>query len=113
MLAQKIGYRVIDSEKFKLDGLIGFRYWHLANTLTLQPQIASGFYGSAHWVDAVGGARFQAMLSPKVTFTVLGDAGSGGANLDYQIAEFPSPPARNSVCWCHRQKVTTTRKTTN
>jgi hypothetical protein len=26
------------------------------------------------------------MLSPKVTFTVLGDAGSGGANLDYQIA---------------------------
>jgi hypothetical protein len=88
LVAQKIGYRVIDSDKFKLDGLVGFRYWHMANTLTLQPQIASGFYASANWVDAVGGARFEAMLSPKAVLTVLGDAGGGGANLDYQVAGF-------------------------
>jgi hypothetical protein len=86
MLTQKIGYRVIDSEKFKVDGLAGFRYWHLGNTLTLQPQISNSFYASANWVDAVGGARIQAMLSPKVTLTLLGDAGGGGANLDYQAA---------------------------
>jgi hypothetical protein len=86
MLTQKIGYRVIDSEKFKVDGLAGFRYWHLGNTLTLQPQISNSFYRSANWVDAVGGARIQAMLSPKVTLTVLGDAGGGEANLDYQVA---------------------------
>jgi len=86
MLTQKIGYRVIDSEKFKVDGLAGFRYWHLGNTLTLQPQISNSFYASANWVDAVGGARIQAKLSPKVTLTVLGDAGGGGANSDYQVA---------------------------
>jgi len=86
MLAQKIGYRVIDSEKFKVDGLVGFRYWHMGTTLTLQPQVANGFYESANWVDVVAGARFQAMLSPKLVLTVLGDAGGGGANSDYQVA---------------------------
>src|SRR5882672_7048641 len=86
MLAQKIGYRVIDSEKFKVDGLVGFRYWHMGTTLTLQPQVANGFYESANWVDVVAGARFQAMLSPKLVFTILGDAGGGGANSDYQVA---------------------------
>jgi hypothetical protein len=85
MFAQKIGYRVIDSEKLKLDGLVGFRYWHMGTTLTLQPQVANGFYESANWADAVAGARFQAMLSKKVVFTVLGDAGGGGANSDYQV----------------------------
>jgi hypothetical protein len=85
MFAQKIGYRVIDSEKLKLDGLIGFRYWHMGTTLTLQPQIANGFYESANWADVVAGARFQAMLSKKAVFTVLGDAGGGGANSDYQV----------------------------
>jgi hypothetical protein len=86
LLTQKIGYRVIDSEKLKVDGLAGFRYMHLGNTLTLQPQVANGFYGSANWVDGVGGARIQVMLLPKVTLTVLGDAGGGGANSDYQVA---------------------------
>jgi len=86
MLTQKIGYRVIDSEKFKVDGLAGFRYWHIGNTLTLQPQISNSFYASANWVDAVGGARIQGMLSRKVTLTVLGDAGGGAANSDYQVA---------------------------
>lgn len=85
MFAQKIGYRVIDSEKLKLDGLVGFRYWHMGTTLTLQPQVANGFYESATWADVVAGARFQAMLSKKVVFTVLGDAGGGGANSDYQV----------------------------
>jgi hypothetical protein len=86
MLAQKIGYRVIDTEKLKVDGLVGFRYWHMGTTLTLQPQVANGFYESANWVDVVAGARFQAMLSQKLVFTVLGDAGGGGANSDYQVA---------------------------
>jgi hypothetical protein len=86
LLTQKIGYRVIDSEKLKVDGLAGFRYMHLGNSLTLQPQVANGFYGSANWVDGVGGARIQVMLSPKVTVTILGDAGGGGANSDYQVA---------------------------
>ncbi len=58
----------------------------MGTTLTLQPQVANGFYESANWVDVVAGARFQAMLSPKLVFTVLGDAGGSGANSDYQVA---------------------------
>ncbi len=87
VLTHKIGYRVIDKEKFRVDALVGFRYWHLGTTLNLQPPVGNGFYQSADWVDAVGGATIQAMLSPKLVVTILGDAG-GGANSDYQIAGF-------------------------
>ena len=86
ILTPKIGYRVIDTGKLTVDGLVGFRYWHLGNTLTLQPQIANGFYASANFVDVLGGAKIQAALSPKVVVTILGDAGGGQANTDYQIA---------------------------
>jgi hypothetical protein len=86
ILTPKIGYRLIDTGKLTVDGLVGFRYWHLGNTLTLQPQIRNGFYASANWVDVLGGAKIQAALSPKVVVTILGDAGGGQANTDYQIA---------------------------
>jgi hypothetical protein len=86
ILTPKIGYRVIDTGKLTVDGLVGFRYWHLGNTLTLEPQIANGFYASANWVDMLGGAKIQAALSPKAVVTILGDAGGGQANTDYQIA---------------------------
>jgi len=33
----------------------------------------------------VEGARFQAMLTPKLGLTIAGDAGGGGARLDYQV----------------------------
>jgi hypothetical protein len=86
ILTQNIGYRVIEGQKFKVDGLAGVRYWHAGNTVTLQPQIGNGFYASANWVDAVGGATIRAMPSPKVVLTIAGDAGGGCANSDYQIA---------------------------
>jgi hypothetical protein len=87
LLTQKIGYRVIDSEKFKVDALAGIRYWHIGNTLNVQSPLGNaGFYASANWVDAVGGAKIQAIVSPKVVLTILGDAGGGGSNSDYQVA---------------------------
>ncbi len=86
LLTPKVGYRVIDEEKIKVDGMLGIRYWHLSNDLTLEPQIANGFSDSANWVDVVAGARIQIPLSPKALVTVLGDAGGGGANSDYQVA---------------------------
>ena len=77
---------MVNRSRFKADALFGIRYWHLGTTLTLQPtQIKNGFSGAANWVDGVGGARFQAFLTPKVTLAILGDAGGGGANLDYQV----------------------------
>lgn len=77
---------MVSKEKFKLDVLIGIRYWHFGTTLKLQPtQIANGFYRSSNWVVGVEGARFQAMLTPKLGLTIAGDAGGGGARLDYQV----------------------------
>jgi len=82
----KIGYRMVDKPRFRVDALIGIRYWHVGNTFTLQPtQVANGFYGAANWVDGIEGARFQAMLTPKVILTIAGDAGAGGSKLDYQV----------------------------
>jgi hypothetical protein len=81
----KIGYRLISKERFKMDALIGIRYWHLGTTLTLEPQVANGYYGAANWVDAVQGMRFQAVLTRKVLLTIAGDAGGGGSRLDYQV----------------------------
>jgi hypothetical protein len=60
---------------------------HLGTTLDFEPKgTYRSFYHSANWVDGVGGARIMAALSPKLQVTVLGDAGAGGANLDYQLA---------------------------
>jgi hypothetical protein len=82
----KIGYRVVSTRRFKADALIGVRYWHLGTTLKLQPSVlGNSFYSSADWVDAVEGAKFQAMLTPKTILTVAGDAGGGGSRLDYQV----------------------------
>ena len=82
----KIGYRLVNKDRFKVDALIGVRYWHLGTTLRLQPtQLRNGFYGSSDWVDGVEGARFTGMLTRKVVLTIAGDAGGGGARLDYQV----------------------------
>jgi len=83
----KIGYRVIDGKRFKADALFGIRYWHLKNSVELKPvQVGNTFSASDSWVDAVGGAKFEALLTPKVVMTILGDAGGGSARSDYQIA---------------------------
>jgi hypothetical protein len=86
LLTPKIGYRITDEKRLKVDALFGIRYWHLTNDLTLQPQVSNGFSASASWVDAVAGGRFEVGLEPKVSVMVLGDAGGGSARLDYQVA---------------------------
>jgi hypothetical protein len=87
MLAPKVAYRLLDGEMVKIDGNFGIRYFHLGTTLSFTgtgPQ--PSFYQSSNWVDYTGGARIAATLSPKILVTILGDAGAGGANLDYQVA---------------------------
>jgi hypothetical protein len=89
MLTPGIGYRIVDHEKLKVDARIGARYWHLGQNVTFYPSGAlSGFSPSANWVDAIAGANIQMALSPKVLVTIVGDAGGGGANLDYQAVGF-------------------------
>ena len=80
----KVGYRIVDQEKLKVDGTIGLRYWHLGENLTLQP-VNIGQYQAANWVDVIAGARFTLPLSPKAMVTIAGDAGAGQANVDYQV----------------------------
>jgi hypothetical protein len=87
ILTPKVGYRLVDKKAFKVDALLGIRYWHLDNSLTLQPSLTGNtFSRSANWVDAVEGGRFQVALSPRVNVTILGDAGGANARLDYQLA---------------------------
>jgi len=80
----KIGYRLVDKSRFKADAVFGLRYWHLGATLTLQPIDVSSS-GSSNWVDAVQGAKFQTLITPRLLLTIAGDAGGGGSRLDYQV----------------------------
>lgn len=85
ILTPKAGYRIVDQEKVKVDGTLGIRYWHLGENLSLQPSNVNNSQ-SANWVDVVAGARFMVPLSPKASVMIVGDAGGGGANVDYQVA---------------------------
>jgi hypothetical protein len=84
LLTPKIGYRLYDGEHLKIDALAGIRYWYVGQTLTLEP-LGIGNSRSANWVDGLGGARFTLPLSEKASVIIAGDAGGGGANLDYQV----------------------------
>ena len=79
----KFGYRIVDKDRLKIDALAGIRYWHVGQDLSLVPSGLSRSQ-SGNWVDGLGGARFILPLSSKAAITVAGDAGGGGANLDYQ-----------------------------
>ena len=84
ILTPKVGYRLLDAEHFKIDALGGIRYWYVGLNLTLEPS-GIGNSRSANWVDGLGGARFIVPFNEKVSILVSGDAGAGGANLDYQV----------------------------
>jgi opacity protein-like surface antigen len=87
MIAPKIGYRIADGKKVKVDALFGFRYWHLSTDLSLQPTVEGGsFSQSGSWTDAVAGGRFIIALSPKAFVLFGGDAGGATARSDYQVA---------------------------
>lgn len=86
ILTPGAGYRVVDKNKIKIDATVGFRYWHLGESLEFTPSLVGGVSRSQNWVDALGGARIHIPLSQKATITVGGDAGGGGANSDYQVA---------------------------
>ena len=80
----KIGYRILDAEHFKIDALAGIRYWYLSESLAVEPSGVNRSR-SANWVDGLGGARITVPLSEKASIMIAGDAGAGGANLDYQV----------------------------
>ena len=89
MLTPKIGYRIADGKKVKVDMLIGARYWHLNNELMAfagGSQVGKSVSQSGNWADAVAGGRIILALSPKAFIVFGGDAGGGSARSDYQVA---------------------------
>jgi hypothetical protein len=87
-LAPKIGYRLIDQEKIKIDALTGFRFWHFGESLNFTPSaLGLNFNGSQNFVDPLVGGRIQMALSPKIVVNVLGDVGgwNTGSKLEYQV----------------------------
>jgi hypothetical protein len=87
ILTPKAGYRLYDGEHLKVDALAGIRYWYVGQNLQLigTPVAVPAVVKSASWVDGLGGARFIIPLGEKAAAIVNGDAGGGGANLDYNI----------------------------
>jgi hypothetical protein len=89
ILTPKVNYLLVNNPKVMVYGTAGIRYWHLGENLSIQPSNLGLSQGrAANWVDFVAGGRFVVPLSPKISVDVLGDAGGGGAGLDYQVAGF-------------------------
>jgi hypothetical protein len=87
-LTPKIGYRLLDQEKIKVDDLTGFRYWHLGQNLQFSPsRLGLNVSGSQNWVDPLVGGRILGSLTPKVSVAIGGDVGGWGtgSQIDYQI----------------------------
>jgi hypothetical protein len=84
----KVTYLVLDGKMVKVRATAGIRIWHMGENLQLTPPGAPSISvgTSQNWVDVVGGANILVPLSPKIFVMVLGDAGGGGANVDYQVA---------------------------
>ncbi len=88
ILTPKLGGRVINTPKFKVDALAGVRYWHVAQSLAFSPSpLGLNFSNTLNWVDPLVGGRIETGLSPKATLIVFGDVGGWGAGsqLEYQF----------------------------
>jgi hypothetical protein len=85
ILTQKIGYQLVDSEKIKINALVGFRYWHFHESVAFTTNTLN-FSRSQNWVDPVVGGRITGILTPKVEVTIGGDVGGWGtgSQIDYQ-----------------------------
>jgi hypothetical protein len=90
IFTQKVDYLVLNGKMVKVRATAGVRGWYVSENLKLTPPNPPSFsVGSSQgWADVVGGANFLIPLSPKMSVMIIGDAGGGGANLDYQVAGF-------------------------
>jgi hypothetical protein len=85
----KVGYRLIDSKRFKAEANVGARFWHLGQKLNFNPSpLGLSFSGSQNWADIVVGGRAVLPMGLKMAITALGDVGGWNATskLDYQFA---------------------------
>ena len=89
ILDPEVGYRIAGSaeEGRFLDVLGGIRYYHLRTDITLDSNIVPSRFAtrSKDWVDAVGGMRGRAHLTPKLFLVGKADLGGGGSKFTYQL----------------------------
>ena len=88
ILTPKVGIRVVNHRRIKIDALVGIRYWHFSEKVHFVPSnLNLNFSASQNWVDPVVGGRITGMLAPKIVITILGDIGGWGtgSQLDYQF----------------------------
>jgi hypothetical protein len=106
----KVTYLVVDGEKLKVRATTGMRIWHLGEKLQLTPPSTPSFSigTSQNWVDVVGGANIVVPLSPKIFVMVLGDAGAGGANVDYQVAAMANYQIKQVIFDTHQSGIALT-----
>jgi opacity protein-like surface antigen len=89
IVTPKVSYLLLNNPKIKIYATAGPRIWHLGTTLNLSPTIQGrNLYAGPNWIDFVAGGRFSLPLGSKASVDLLGDAGEGGATLDYQVAGF-------------------------
>ena len=87
ILTPKVGYRLVNQEKLKIDALTGFRYWHVGQNLQFSPsRLGLNFSGSQNWVDPLVGGRILGALTPKVSLIIGGYVGGWGtgSQLEYE-----------------------------
>jgi hypothetical protein len=90
-LTPKIGVRLVDQERIKVDFLAGFRFWHIAESLNFNPSaLGLSFSNSLNWVDPMLGGRIQTAVSPKIVLNLLGDVGGWGtgSQIEYDVAGY-------------------------
>ena len=88
-LTPKVTYLVFDGKMLKVRATAGVRVWHMSENLKLtppSPQPSRTVGNSQNWADVLAGANVIVPLSSKIFVMALGDAGAGGADLDYQAA---------------------------
>jgi hypothetical protein len=88
IFTQKVDYLVLDGRIVKIRATAGVRGWYVSENLKLTPPTPPTFSAgrSQGWADVVGGANIVVPFSPKIAIFIAGDAGGGGANVDYQVA---------------------------
>ena len=91
ILSPKVGFRLLDEGKFKVDALVGFRYWHFGENLKFTPSNPNlDVSASQNWVDPIVGGRIGMALSPKLSVNILGDVGGWGTKaqprFEYQVS---------------------------
>jgi hypothetical protein len=81
------GYDLLGRDRTHLDVFAGLRYYDIDVSLELRgAALASrSFEGDEAWTDAVVGARWVADVDEHWQLYVLGDAGTGGSDLSWQL----------------------------